>query len=411
MRHSHLLRYLALGLLPALIAQPTLAALSFSDSDTTPAPQAENDFLPSEMESLNPEQAGALPEDAMADEETKQDASSPKRFFKPLVTPESLTTMLEEMADDNALMHRMPHLSGMVAHPGKWKLSLAPQAIQDAVNEGVITEEQARFSFEQQQAFYEWAQDNPNPRYLIVNVPTYDLTLYDSPRNVSTLLHHYTEAWGSKSIVGRAGYESPEKTLNVVSLKYNPTWTPTASAIRRSILKENGDWNWGWIDQHNFIPHLRETGQPITWVEATHLPIDALYFVEPSGPKNTLGEIKFETDSKNYIYLHDTNARWYFDRNDRAISTGCVRVEDPKGLAAALLYQDVDYVQSQIDTGEMFWEKIHTVPLYFMYDIVEYGDNGEVLGVGYDPYDRFDEWVETTIHHDMSDFDYEVKRL
>lgn len=334
-------------------------------------------------------------------------------FLNTLISPAEISQALNNLNNSPTLMSKMPFLPGMTVHSGQWSLELAPEPIRRAVASGVITESQAQFSFEQQKKFYEWTQENPNHRYLFVNVPTFDLSLYGSPSGASTPLHRYSEVWSEKAIVGRKSFEPKEKSLNVVSLKYNPTWTPTASAVRRNVLNADGDWNWDWIDKHDFIPHSRHTETAITWVEATQMPIDSIYLVEPSGPKNTLGSIKFETDSNYYIYLHDTNAPWYFERNNRAISTGCVRVADPKGLAAALLNQSVEYVDSQINTGRMFWERIQSVPLYFMYDIVEYDNDGQVLGMSHDPYGHFESWLERPPEAagGMTEFDYDVRKM
>ncbi len=40
----------------------------------------------------------------------------------------------------------------------------------------------------------------------------------------------------------------------------------------------------------------------------------------------------------NYaVYLHDTNSRSFFDRANRSLSSGCVRVQNPFELSAYLL--------------------------------------------------------------------------
>jgi murein L,D-transpeptidase YcbB/YkuD len=61
------------------------------------------------------------------------------------------------------------------------------------------------------------------------------------------------------------------------------------------------------------------------------------YFRQDAGPNNPLGLIKFLFPNRYNVYLHDTPARSLFDREDRLFSHGCVRLQDPLGLAEAIL--------------------------------------------------------------------------
>jgi murein L,D-transpeptidase YcbB/YkuD len=61
------------------------------------------------------------------------------------------------------------------------------------------------------------------------------------------------------------------------------------------------------------------------------------YVRQKTGPKNSLGLIKFLFPNSNAIYLHDTPAKSLFNREDRAFSHGCIRVEKPVELATQIL--------------------------------------------------------------------------
>ncbi len=58
------------------------------------------------------------------------------------------------------------------------------------------------------------------------------------------------------------------------------------------------------------------------------------------GPDNSLGVIKFQFKNPYAIYLHDTNAKGLFRKDDRALSHGCVRVEKARDLAFYLVKDD-----------------------------------------------------------------------
>jgi murein L,D-transpeptidase YcbB/YkuD len=60
-------------------------------------------------------------------------------------------------------------------------------------------------------------------------------------------------------------------------------------------------------------------------------------FEQLAGPKNPLGQIKFETPNKFDVYLHDTSTHQTFERVARALSHGCVRTENARELAAYVL--------------------------------------------------------------------------
>jgi L,D-transpeptidase YcbB len=67
---------------------------------------------------------------------------------------------------------------------------------------------------------------------------------------------------------------------------------------------------------------------------AIHLPYN---ISQPPGSNNALGILKFMFDNSHSVYLHDTNAKVYFNRTNRALSHGCIRVQNPHQLAALLL--------------------------------------------------------------------------
>jgi murein L,D-transpeptidase YcbB/YkuD len=50
--------------------------------------------------------------------------------------------------------------------------------------------------------------------------------------------------------------------------------------------------------------------------------------IQPSGPGNALGLVKFDLRNGHAIYLHDTPSKSLFLRDERHASHGCVRVHD-----------------------------------------------------------------------------------
>jgi murein L,D-transpeptidase YcbB/YkuD len=55
------------------------------------------------------------------------------------------------------------------------------------------------------------------------------------------------------------------------------------------------------------------------------------------GDANALGRIKFMFPNQFDVYLHDTPSKSLFQRDARAFSHGCVRVDNPLDFADAIL--------------------------------------------------------------------------
>ena len=89
---------------------------------------------------------------------------------------------------------------------------------------------------------------------------------------------------------------------------------------------------------------------------------------QPPGPKNALGELKILFPNKHAIYMHDTPAKKLFNENVRAFSHGCVRLQDPRAMAAAVLGKSTDHVASQIRQGRNSSEPVTAnIPVYVAY--------------------------------------------
>lgn len=67
------------------------------------------------------------------------------------------------------------------------------------------------------------------------------------------------------------------------------------------------------------------------------------------GPWNPMGQIKFILPNPWSIYLHDTPTKNLFNREQRAFSSGCIRLSNPQQLASWLLERS-DWESPRIDS-------------------------------------------------------------
>jgi L,D-transpeptidase YcbB len=112
------------------------------------------------------------------------------------------------------------------------------------------------------------------------------------------------------------------------------------------------------------------------------------WIVQESGPKNSLGLVKFDMADDQAIYLHDTPAKALFGLVQRQRSHGCVRVEDALGFAAMIAQdQGVEAEwQEALDSGEETMVKLpHQIPVRLLYQTVLFSDDGEPI-IRNDPY-------------------------
>lgn len=67
-----------------------------------------------------------------------------------------------------------------------------------------------------------------------------------------------------------------------------------------------------------------------------------------AGGTNPLGVVKIAYPNKYIIYLHDTPSKDLFNKNSRALSSGCIRVQDALALAQYLLGDQPEYSSEKI---------------------------------------------------------------
>lgn len=70
--------------------------------------------------------------------------------------------------------------------------------------------------------------------------------------------------------------------------------------------------------------------------------------LQPPGPSNVLGVVKFMFPNKHQVYMHDTPTKNLFNSTQRTFSHGCMRVRNPVRFAEVLLEQDKGWEASRV---------------------------------------------------------------
>jgi L,D-transpeptidase YcbB len=158
-------------------------------------------------------------------------------------------------------------------------------------------------------------------------------------------------------VVGEPDKQTPQLQASFKQLVANPKWRVPDSIA----AKELADKSSGWLQENNFGT---ENGR----------------YVQQSGPKNSLGLVKFDMEDPQQIYLHDTPAKALFTMPERHRSHGCVRVQNALQFASLLTNQDgvFDEFQEAMAGGEEKWVKLKTqIPVRLLYHTA-FLDNGRV---------------------------------
>ena len=89
---------------------------------------------------------------------------------------------------------------------------------------------------------------------------------------------------------------------------------------------------------------------------------------QPPSDDNALGELKILFPNAHAIYMHDTPSKSFFKRDMRALSHGCVRLAEPRKMAAAVLGVSESDVDAEIAAGKNVAEKVTAnIPVYVSY--------------------------------------------
>ncbi|HWC57109.1 MAG TPA: L,D-transpeptidase family protein [Sphingomicrobium sp.] len=148
-------------------------------------------------------------------------------------------------------------------------------------------------------------------------------------------------------VAGEPDKQTPQIQAPIVNLVAYPKWRVPDSIVESEISKKGS----GWLQQNNFT---MENGR----------------YVQQSGPKNSLGIVKFDMDDKQAIYLHDTPAKALFGLPERHRSHGCVRVQDAVAFANAIASEEGvqdQFAEAMAGQEEKFVKLKSPIPVRLMY--------------------------------------------
>lgn len=210
----------------------------------------------------------------------------------------------------------------------------------------------------------------------------------NQPAFTASYIDNGEEKLKTRVVVGRTTNQTSFFYDQIKQVDFHPYWGVPQSIIVNEMLPR----------LRNDPGYLDRAGYEVTDSRGKRIPSSAVnwgaygsnipYSVrqQPS-EANALGELKILFPNKHAIYMHDTPQKSFFQRDMRALSHGCVRLQDPRGMAAAVLGTSVDYIAEKLKHGHSTENVTRTIPVYVAYFTAWPDLSGKVEYFG-DVYDR-----------------------
>jgi murein L,D-transpeptidase YcbB/YkuD len=189
--------------------------------------------------------------------------------------------------------------------------------------------------------------------FIFVNIPSYEMnflrdgkTEFNSPVVVGEIMTKTVIFGGKMSYIVFSPYWNLPKTIIEKEVK------PGIEKDKNYLESHDMEWNNGQVRQK-------------------------------PGKNNSLGLVKFMFPNSNDIYFHDTPAKRLFNKEDRALSHGCIRVQKARELAVTILKGDKKWTPEKIDAamnaGEESIAGLKTkIPVYIGYFTAWVDEQGKI---------------------------------
>jgi murein L,D-transpeptidase YcbB/YkuD len=190
----------------------------------------------------------------------------------------------------------------------------------------------------------------------------------NQPAFTASYIDNGEEKLKTRAVVGRVTNQTAFFYDQIKQVDFHPYWGVPQSIIVNEMLPR----------LRNDPGYLDRAGYEVTDARGKRIPSSAVnwgayganipYNVrqQPS-EANALGELKILFPNKHAIYMHDTPQKSFFKQDMRALSHGCVRLQDPRGMAAAVLGTSVDYIAEKLKHGHSTEDVTRKIPVYVAY--------------------------------------------
>lgn len=185
-------------------------------------------------------------------------------------------------------------------------------------------------------------------------------------------------------VVGKNARQTPALNARMANVVINPSWGVPPTILKKDVLPGVQRGGSSYLARKDLKVYDHK-GNPVdpSLVNASNY--KQFVFRQPPGDDNALGYVKFNLPNKWDIYLHDTPHRELFAKEDRAWSSGCIRVQKPKEMAIYILHEmeglryTPERLDSVIQTAKTRYVTLkHKIPVHVVYLTAFDNGNGDV---------------------------------
>ncbi|WHA42481.1 L,D-transpeptidase family protein [Agrobacterium larrymoorei] len=221
-----------------------------------------------------------------------------------------------------------------------------------------------------------WLPADLGDRFVFINQPAFMAYYHNEGK----------EDFGMKVVIGSKTNQTYFFQDEIETVEFNPYWgVPQSIIVNEMLPKLRNDPS--YLDRLGYevsVNGRAVSSSSVNWYGSTN----AISVRQPPSGDNALGDLKILFPNAHAIYMHDTPAKSFFNRDMRALSHGCIRLVDPRRMAAAVLGTTLDNVNKQIASGQNRAVQVPTkIPVYVSYFTAWPDKDGKVQYFD-DVYDR-----------------------
>ena len=209
------------------------------------------------------------------------------------------------------------------------------------------------------------------------------------PEFITRVVKNGKILYSERIIVGKLEYPTPSFSATMRSIEFHPAWVVPPTIVKEDLKPAlqrggpSGGPSTAILEQRKLKVRLK--GRPVDadTIDWTAVNIGHYTFIQPPGPDNALGILKFNFPNRHAVYMHDTPQRGLFAETIRTLSHGCIRVREPERLASLLLAEDkgwsTEQVKSLLARDKSSVVKLNSlIPVHLTYFTVVVDENGKV---------------------------------
>lgn len=216
---------------------------------------------------------------------------------------------------------------------------------EDKIQKLVIAMEQSR-----------WLPDDLGQRYVFINQPAYMVYYHEDG----------AEKLSMRVVVGSKANQTYFFQDRIETVEFNPYWGVPQSIIVNEMLPHLRK-DPSYLDRLGYevaVNGRTVSSTNVNWYGSTQ----NVSVRQPPSSDNALGDLKILFPNAHAIYMHDTPSKSFFQRDMRALSHGCVRLDEPRKMAAAVLGTTIEDVNARIAGGKNVAAKVTAdIPVYVSY--------------------------------------------